>query len=130
MVGASESVNVFPVDGQYLFAGYFEERLFDRLRPYYNPDRYRFEVPEAEFAALRTDLETAGYDVSLVEATGKFTVAVEMYTAHPENVFEESVAQREHEGYNCFLMSDQYALARAVAEGGTRLTDSELSNPF
>lgn len=130
MVGESESVNAFPIDGRYLFAGYFEEQLFGRLRPYYNPDRYRFEVPNGEFEALRADLEAAGYDISVVEATEKFVVAVEMYTAHPENVFEESVAQREHEGHNCFLMTDQYALARAVSEGGTRLTDIEMSNPF
>jgi hypothetical protein len=51
-----------------------------------------------------------------------------MLLTSPSGSSPEAVASNRL--YNCFLMSDQYALARAVAEGGTRLTDSDLSNPF
>jgi len=127
---SGEQVNVFEVDGQYLFKHYFDEAVFDRLRPYYNASQYRFEVPPAEFDALQSDLGDHGYDLQVVDAVEKYVVVVEMYTAHPENVFEDSVVQRRSEGHNCFLMTDQYALAHAVAEGATRLGEADVPNPF
>lgn len=123
-------VNVFEIDDQYLFKHYFDEAVFDRLRPYYNASQYRFEVPPAEFDDLRADLEEHGYGLAVVDAVGKYVVVVEMYTAHPENVFEDSIMQRRSEGHNCFLMTDQYALAHAVAEGATRLGETDVPNPF
>jgi len=128
---ADVQVNAFEVDGTYLFKHYFEgEDVFDRLRPFYNHSQYRFEVPPEEFAELRGFLAEQGYELVVVEALAKFVVAVEKYTAHPESIFEDSVGQRSADGHNCFLLTDQYAVAGAVAEGATRLPETDLPNPF
>jgi hypothetical protein len=126
-----DRVNVFEVDGTYLFKHYFEgEDVFDRLEPYYNNQGYRFEVPEDAFPGLRTFLADNGYGLVVVDAVEEFVVAVRQYTAHPDNIFKESVVQRRTGDYNCFLMTDQDAVAAAVADGATRLTATDLENPF
>jgi len=128
---SGEHVNAFEVDGTYLFKHYFEgEEVFDRLGEFYNGSQYRFEVPADEFAPLQSFLGERGYELVAVDAVDAFVVAVEKYTAHPENIFRESVSQRGAEGYNCFLMTDQYAVAGAVAEGATRITDLDVPSPY
>jgi hypothetical protein len=128
---SDERVNTFQVDERHLFKHYFEgEDVFARLKPYYNAQQYRFEIPPDEFDDVRSFLTEHGYELVVVGPTEKFVVVVEQYTTHPEGVFEESVAQRSVDGYNCFLVTDQYAVAGAVAEGATRLSDTDLPNPF
>lgn len=129
--GHREQVNAFQVDGVFLFKHYFDgDDVFDRLRQYYNNQQYRFEVPVEEFDDVRSFLSAHGYDLTAVESVSKFAVVVEKYTAHPENIFRASVLQRTVDGYNCFLMRDQFAVAEAVDEGATRLTNTDFENPF
>ncbi|WP_436936547.1 hypothetical protein [Halovenus marina] len=126
-----EQINIFKIDEIYLFKHYFEGvDVFGRLKPFYNHSQYRFEVPTDEFEELRSFLTDHGYDLVVVEPIAKFVVVVEKYTAHPENIFKDSVIQRSANGYNCFLLTDQYAVAEAVSEGATRLSDTDLQNPF
>lgn len=126
-----EQINVFKIDETYLFKHYFEgEDVFDRLKPFYNHTQYRFEVPVNEFEQLRVFLSDQGYDLVVVETPTKFVVVVKKYTAHPENIFKDSVVQRSANGYNCFLLTDQYAVAEAISQGATRFSDADLPNPF
>lgn len=125
-----ERVNVFVVDDQYLFKHYFDESVFDLLRAYYNNSQYRFEVTPERFGDLQPDLEEAGYTVEIIEETAPYVVAVEMYTGHPENIFQDAVATRRSDGHNCFLLTNQYAVARVVSQGADRLTDTDIENPF
>lgn len=126
-----EQVNVFEVDEWYLFKQYFDgDEVFDRLKQYYNNQHYRFEVPLDDFENLRSFLAEYGYGLVVVDAIEEFVVVVEKYTSHPENIFKQSVMQRSVDGYNCFLMTDQTAVEQAVHDGATRLTETELSNPF
>jgi len=128
---AEQQVNVFEVEDTFLFKHYFEgEDVFDRLKPFYNNTQYRFEVPSDEFEQLRSFLADRGYDLVVVETIPKYAVVVEKYTAHPENIFKDSVIQRSVDGHNCFLLTDQYAVAGAVSEGAMRLSDTDLPNPF
>jgi hypothetical protein len=127
----AEQVNTFLVDGQYLFKHYFDgDAVFDRLQPFYNNSQYRFEVPADAFEDLRSFLADHGYELVVVDAVGKFVVVVESYTAHPENIFKESVLQHETGSHNYFLMTDQFAVARATGECATRLGETDLDNPF
>ena len=124
-------VNVFEIDGTYLFKHYFEgEDVFDRLKPYYDNQAYRFEVPPDEFPGLRTFLADNGYGLVVVDAVDEFAVVVRQYTTHPDNIFKESVIQRRVGDYNCFLMTDQEAVEAAVADGATRLPATDLESPF
>lgn len=126
-----ERVNVFEVDELYLFRHYFEsEAVFARLKQYYNNQQYRFEVPPDDFDNLRTFLGEHGYGLVVVDAPEPFVVVVQKYTAHPENIFKAAVIQRSVDGYNCFLLKDHPAVEDAVREGATRLTDTDLPNPF
>jgi hypothetical protein len=126
-----EQVNVFEVDELYLFKHYFDgEDVFDRLKPYYNNQQYRFEVPPDEFEDLQGFLAEHGYGLVVVDVLPEFVVVVEKYTDHPENIFKTSVIQRSVDGYNCFLLTDRDAVDRAVDAGATRLPETGLENPF
>lgn len=126
-----EQVNVFEVDELYLFKHYFDgEDVFDRLKPYYNNQQYRFEVPPDEFEDLRAFLAEHGYGLVVVDVLPEFVVVVKKYTDHPENIFKTSVIQRSVDGYNCFLLTDRDAVDRAVDAGATRLPETGLENPF
>lgn len=126
-----EQINVFEVDGTYLFKHYFEgAAVFQRLEGYYNNQQYRFEVPPERFADLREFLDAHGYELTVVDFVEEFVVAVEQYTAHPDDIFKSSVMQRAVEGYNCFLLTDQPAVEQAVGDGAIRLTETPLQNPF
>lgn len=126
-----ERVNVFEIDGRYLFKHYFEENaVFDLLKPYYNNHQYRFEVPRESFEEIRTFLADYGYELVLIEDITDLVVVVEQYTAHPENIFKGSVMQRQVDGYNCFLMADREAVEEAVDGGAVRVADTDLEQPF
>lgn len=126
-----ERVNVFEVDDRYLFKHYFEgEDVFDRLKRYYDNQGYRFEVPPDALEDLVEFLEKHGYSLVTVPDVEPYVVVVRKYTAHPENIFKASVIHRSADDYNCFLMTDQEAVAKAVAEGADRLTETDLKHPF
>jgi len=126
-----ERVNVFEVDGTYLFKHYFDgAAVFQRLESYYNNQQYRFEVPPGRFPELREFLDVHGYELTVVDGVEEFVVVVEKYTAHPDDIFKASVMQRAADGYNHFLLTDQPAVERAVAGGAVRLTETALENPF
>lgn len=126
-----EPVNAFAVDETYLFKHYFEgDEVFDRLKTYYNNQQYRFEVPPDDLDEIRRFLAEHGYGLVVVDVPEAFVVVVRKYTGHPDNIFKESVIQRSVDGYNCFLMTDQDAVDRAVEAGATRLAETGLENPF
>ncbi|MDX1746761.1 MAG: hypothetical protein R3324_12545 [Halobacteriales archaeon] len=126
-----ERVNAFPIGERYLFKHYFEGRgVFDRLREYYNNQQYRFEVPAPDFEDLQAFLANEGYALVEVETPEAFAVVVRQYTAHPDNIFKDSVLHRPVGDYNCFLMTDREAVDRAVDEGARRLTATDLERPF
>ena len=126
-----EQVNVFEVDEIYLFKHYFDsEEVFDRLKQYYNNQQYRFEVPPDEFEDLRSFLEKHGYGLVVVDVLEAFVVVVKKYRVHPDNIFKASVIQRTVDGYNCFLLTDQAAVEQAVQDEATRLTETDVPNPF
>lgn len=128
--GADE-VAVFEVDGTYFFKHYFEEdAVFDRVKAYYNPQQYRFEVPPEEFEDLQAFLRERGYDLVVRDSLAECVVVVKQYTAHPENIFKASVTQRSADGYNFFLMTGREAVERAEAEGAVPLEKTSLPNPF
>lgn len=127
----TERVNAFPVEERYLFKHYFEgEAVFERLRRYYDNTQYRFEVPEGRFPILRAFLADRGYDLVVVDDPGDYAVVVRKYTAHPDDIFKDSVLQRSVDGYNCFLLTDAEAVERAVDEGAVPLSATDLERPF
>lgn len=120
-------VNVFPVDGAYLIRHYFEEaEVFEALEAFYDPRRYRFEIPAGAYDDAAAVLSAHGYDPFVVENHAPFAVVVAKYTDHPEVVFEESVLEVSTADHNVFVLADERAVRDAVEAGATRLTDTPL----
>jgi hypothetical protein len=126
-----ERINVYLVGSTYLFKHYFEgDDVFSRLREHYNPQQYRFEVPSDAFEDLQEFLAEHGYGLVVVEPIEEFAVVLRKYTDHPDGIFKDSVIQRSTDGYNCFLLTDRDAVERAVENGATWLSDTDLELPF
>lgn len=126
-----EVVNVFEVDGRYLFKHYFEgDEVFARIGEFYANQQYRFEIPPDRFEEVRRFLADHGYGLVVVEPIEQFVVVVRQYTAHPDDIFKTSVCHRSRGRFNFFLLTDETALERAVADGAVRLTDTGLESPF
>lgn len=125
-----EPVNAFRVDETFVFKHFFEGgEVFGRLKRYYNNHQYRFEVPPAEFEDVRAFLADHGYGLVVIDDPEPFVVVVRKYTAHPDNIFKDSVLQRSVKDYNCFLMTDREAVDRAVEEGAIRIAETDIENP-
>lgn len=127
----TEQVNVFWVDETYVFKGYFDsDKIWSRLKQFYNNQQYRFEIPPDEFGWVRSLLEEHGYGPVVVDEVPEFVVVVKKYTNHPENVFKASVMHRSVDQFNCFLVKDQAEMERLIQEGATPITETGLENPF
>lgn len=124
---APERVNAFPINNTVLFKHYFEgDDIFARLKPYYNGNEYRFEVPVGEFDSLRRFLLNHGYELTVVERPEEFYVVVPQYSAHPDGIFKQSVYHERVDGYHCFLMTDRESVDEMIVRGAERLTSKPL----
>lgn len=124
-------INVFDCGGVYLFKHYFgEDAVFDALRPYYNEDDYRFEVPADAFAEVEDLLAAHYYEPTVIDEPERFCVVYPKYTEHPAVLFKASVLQRSTGDAHVFLMKDQLSAEQAVEQGATRLRDADIELPF
>jgi hypothetical protein len=124
---ATEPVNAFPIDNTVLIKHYFEgDDVFARLKPYYNGNAYRFEVPVGEFDSLRRYLFDHGYELTVIERQEPFYVVLPQYSAHPDGIFKQSVRHEVADGYHCFLMKDREAVEAMVVRGAERLASKPL----
>lgn len=124
-------VNVFAVGDRYLLKQYFDDDdVFNALRPYYNDDKYRFEIPAAAFNEVRTILEKHFYEPVVIRDLEPFCVVYPKYTDHPTILFKAAILQRSHHDNHIFLLKDQRSVEQAVNQGATALTDAGIENPF
>jgi hypothetical protein len=122
-----ERITVFPSDDTYLFKHYFERTdIFESLQEYYNHDKYRFEVPADEFEAIREQLAENYYDLVVVGDLEPYCVIKETYTPHAD-ILRSAVIHWSRDGYNFFVLKDEAAVAQAVEQGATRITDTDLA---
>lgn len=122
-------INVFEVDGDYVFKHYFEDYdLFQELQDYYSGNK--FEIPRNSFGGIRESLEEHRYDAVIVEDTESLCVAKRRYTNHPDILFKNSVLKRHTEDYNVFVMKDKESRRKAVREGALPLEELDLDLTF
>lgn len=122
----SETINVFEVDGTYLFKQYFDrDEVFSELQEYYNSTSYRFEIPEDELDSVRETLEEYFYELEVVDDVEEFCVVKEKYTEHAD-ILRNSVWQTSRGDYNVFLVKDQLSVEQAIEQGATKLEDTDL----
>lgn len=123
----ADRINVFQVEDTYYFKQYFDESTFSELRQYYDEYEYRFEIPESRFNSVRDILHENGFAPVVVDSIDPFTVVKRKYTHHPKSLFRGAVLHRSIENFNCFIMKDREAVEKAVQDGGTPLTDTEIA---
>jgi hypothetical protein len=117
---------VFEVDDEYLFSQYFDRTdVFEDLREYYNDTEYRFEVPEAEFDAVRERLESAHYEPVILTDLEPYCVLIDRYDEHTE-ILRRSVATWQRRGRRFFLMESDLAAKEAVERGAKRVGDTDF----
>lgn len=122
-----EPVYVFVIDRAYVFKHYFErDDVFDALSGYYDPDEYRFEVPEREWAEAAAVLREHRYDPEVVDDVAAFVVVKEQYEKHAD-VLRDSVAHWTRRGYEFFLLKDPVSVELAVQEhGATPVEETDM----
>ena len=126
----STRINAFEVEdaGLYIFSQYFDEdEIFDKLREWYDGEKYRFEVPAEEINQVKAFLEEYFYDLQQIEppAIEPFCVVKEKYTDHA-SILRNSVYHTSQAGSTVFVMQDELSAERALEQGATRLADSDV----
>ena len=126
----STRINAFEVEdaGVYIFNQYFDEdEIFDKLREWYDGEKYRFEVPAEEVDRIEAFLEEYFYDLQRIEPTAiePFCVVKEKYTDHA-GILRNSVYHTSRSGSTVFVMQDELSAEQAIEQGATRLTDSDI----
>ena len=117
---------VFEVDDAYLFSQYFGRTdVFEDLQEYYNDTEYRFEVPKAEFDAVRERLESAHYEPVILTDLEPYCVVIDRYDEHAE-ILKQSVATWHRRGRRFFLMESDLAVREAVERGAKRVGDTDF----
>lgn len=120
-------INAYHIDDTYYFRHYFDDPVFDKLKPHYEPYDNRFEVPTHRFSELKDYLEGRGYHLHPVDDPEPLTVVVRKYTTHPDIVFDKSVIQTGTQNYNVFLMTTETAVQQAIDAGAQPITDTDLT---
>lgn len=125
-----ERVNVFPVEGVYLFRHYLSEDAFAELRRYYERYEYRFSVPATRFDRVAATLERHGYEPVVVDSFEPYTVVKRKYSTHPDVLFSAAVLHRSAGRFNCFVLKDRESVDRAVAGGATSIAETDVELPL
>ena len=79
-------INIFKIGSTYYFKHFFDgPDLFRELEPYYEKPRYRFRMATAgERNKVMKLLDKKGYDPTLIEDTGPFTLEINRYQKYGE----------------------------------------------
>lgn len=126
--GDAERVNAFRVGSDVLFRHYFEgDAVFDRLKPFYESQQYRFSVPADQVHQVKEFLAGYNYDLRIVDDPNRFAVRCRKYRSHPENIFKASVLQRSAGDHTVFVLRNEAEVEKAVEQGATALSKTELS---
>lgn len=121
-----ESVAMFRVGEQYLFATYLDNQaVFEQIQEYYNDTEYRFEVPVDQFETVCECLEEAYLNPVEVTDPEPYCVVVKKYDKHAR-ILKNAVATWERRGHRFFLMESRLAVADAVERGATPVAETEF----
>ena len=99
----TEEITVFEIGDRYIFKTYFDEdQLFKQLKKYYNENKYRLEIPEADLEEVRQILDEYYYDLDVEDSVDDYCVVVDR-KSKSANTLRNSV-MRKHKGNKRFLL--------------------------
>ena len=113
-------INIFKRENDYIFKQYLgDPGLFKQLGDYYNGAQYRFEIPEAELDKVQDILQSAGYDITIIDNPKDFVVTIGKFQKHKE-ILKNCVDVEEVGDDKIFLMKDQETVEMALSMGATK----------
>lgn len=119
-----KEITAFEVGGMFLFKEYFEQdELFDRLKKYYNSEKYRFEIPEDEIEEVRQILENF-YELSVADNLEDYCVIADGNWDATE-LLKNSVMRTRRRGEEVHVMKDSLSVKQAIEGGATQLAGPE-----
>lgn len=120
-------ITAFEFDQTFLFKQYFDkDDLFQQLEVYYNPDKYRFEVPEEELSEVRQILDSFFYELEVTDQPRKYYV-VQNKEVDSSDILRNSVAHQRRGSYDIFLLKDEISVRQAIEKGATSPEKTDLS---
>lgn len=125
-----DQINVFEVNDTYLFKQYFDnDDVFEKLRHYYNPDAYRFELPtDNDLNQTKEILHDHFYQVNVVDDIEPYCVVKARHSEH-EDILRNAVLTYDRGQQTIFLLKDQLSVDQALEQGATRIVDADTRLP-
>ncbi|MFC5133520.1 MULTISPECIES: hypothetical protein [Haloferacaceae] len=125
-----DQINVFESNDTYLFKQYFDnDDVFEKLRQYYNPDAYRFEVStDNDLETVEDILHEHFYQINVVDDIEPYCVVIDRDQDH-STILRNAVVRLRQGGQHLFVMNDQLSVDQAIEQGATRLTETDTRLP-
>lgn len=122
-----EQITAFEFGQTFLFKQSFDQDdLFQQLDGYYNPDKYRFEVPEEKLSEVRQILDSFFYELEVADQPRKYC-AVQNKEVDSSDILRNSVAHQRRGSYDIFLLKDEISVRQAIEKGATPPEKTDLS---
>lgn len=123
-------INAFSVEREYLFSYHFPPDIFEELRPFYNDDEYRFEVPDERMTTVERRLEANHYRLHRIDDVDPYCVVIRKGEEGPPELFRKSILRRSTRFHRVYLLEDRVAVEEAIHHGATTLAESDVDDVF
>lgn len=120
-----KEITAFEVGGTLLFKEYFkQDELFDRLKIYYNTDKYRFEIPENKIEEVRQILGNFYFGLSVDDNLDNYYVIADENSDSTE-LLKNSIMETQQGGEDVYVMKDTLSVKQAIERGAAQLAEPE-----
>jgi hypothetical protein len=122
----TEEITVFEIGDRYIFKTYFDEdQLFKQLEKYYNENKYRFEIPEADLEEVRQILDECYYGLDVEDSVDDYCILIDR-KSKSANTLRNSV-MRKHKGkQETLIMKDELSKKQAVGKDAVALEETDF----
>jgi len=116
-----EKINIFKLGRLWCFKHFFDDReIFRELYEYYNPDKYRFELPTVgERNKIMKYLYRKGFELVLIEDPSEYTVTLEVFKKYA-SILRNSIDNDVKDNLRIFVMTDMAAVEEAITAGAKK----------
>ena len=116
-----EKINIFKLGRLWCFKHFFDDReIFRELYEYYNPDKYRFELPTVgERNKIMKYLYRKGFELVLIEDPSEYTVTLEVFKKYA-SILKNSIDNDVKGNLRIFVMTDMAAVEGAITAGAKK----------
>lgn len=121
------TINAFDIDDRYLFKAFFDENdLCTQLEQYYNPDRYRYEIPSGKIEHIEQILDEYFYELTYPDSRTPFIIAADK-NIDTTNILRNAIHNQRRKLYHIFLMKNETSASQAIEQGAKYLVDTPIN---